>query len=120
SYRVLFCWHGKLHSFTIGKVSPAEAEAKVRQVDYLLMRLKQRLVQLPAGTDIVSFLQFDGSPPAAVPTLPEAPRKAVTLAHLRDKYLATLGNGTVETNSLATIRIHINHACRELGEAFPL
>src|SRR5207302_152815 len=96
SYRVLFSWHGKLHSFTIGKVSPDEAEAKGRQVDYLLMRLKQRLVHLPDGTDIVSFVQFDGSPPEAVPTLPESPRKAVTLAHLKDRYLTTHGNGTVE------------------------
>jgi len=47
-------FRGKLHSFTIGKVKPGEAENKARQVDYLLMRLKQKLVQLPAGIAIVS------------------------------------------------------------------
>jgi hypothetical protein len=46
SYRVLFCYHGKLHTFTIGQV-----ETKGRQVDYLFMRLKQRLIVLPDGTD---------------------------------------------------------------------
>jgi ribosomal protein S4E len=46
SYRVLFCYHGKLHSFTIGQVEKDEAEYKARQVDYLLMRLKQRLMRL--------------------------------------------------------------------------
>jgi hypothetical protein len=30
SYRVLFCHHGKLHTFTIGKVGKDEAEAKAR------------------------------------------------------------------------------------------
>ena len=40
SYRILFCHHGKLHTFTIGKVEKDEAENKARQVDYLLMRLK--------------------------------------------------------------------------------
>ena len=49
SYRVLFCHHGKLHAFTIGKVERDEAENKARQVDYLLMRLKQRLLVLPEG-----------------------------------------------------------------------
>jgi hypothetical protein len=67
SYRVLFSHHGKLHSFTIGKVKKAEAETKARQVDYLLMRLKQRLVVLPEGTDIVTFIEHDGKPPNAGP-----------------------------------------------------
>jgi hypothetical protein len=33
----------------IGKVSPQEAEAKAAQVDYLLMRLKQGLIELSPG-----------------------------------------------------------------------
>ena len=69
SYRVLFCHHGKLHTFTIGKVKKGEAENKARQVDYLLMRLKQRLLVLPDGTDIVTFIEHDGKPPEAGPTL---------------------------------------------------
>lgn len=120
SYRVLFTHHGKLHAFTIGKVARSEAEAKCRQVEYLLMRIKQRLLTLPAGCDIVSFVEHDGNPPEAEPTLPESPRKAVTLAHLKDRYMATLGNGAVEANSLATIGLHLRHFCRDLGEAFPL
>jgi hypothetical protein len=47
SYRVLFCYHGKLHGFTTGKVEKDEAETKARQVDYLLMRLNQRLLCCP-------------------------------------------------------------------------
>jgi len=63
SYRVLFSHHGKLHTFTIGKVEKDEAENKARQVDYLLMRLKQRLIVLPEGTDIVTFIEHDGKTP---------------------------------------------------------
>ena len=40
SYRILFCHHGKLHAFTIGKVKKGEAENKARQVDYLTASLK--------------------------------------------------------------------------------
>jgi integrase len=120
SYRILFCHHGKLHTFTIGQVEKNEAENKARQVDYLLMRLKQRLIVLPEGTDIVIFVQHDGKPPDIGPTLADAPCQAVTLGHLKDRYLTTHANGTIEANSLDTCKLHLGHFCRLLGEGFPL
>src|SRR5580700_9901106 len=96
SYRILFCHHGKLHAFTIGKVAKDEAENKARQVDYLLMRLKQRLIVLPDGTDIVSFIEHDGKPPEAGPTLADSPRQVITISMLRDRYISTYANGTIE------------------------
>lgn len=41
SFHVLFCYHGKRESFTIGKVSRQEAGTTSAQVDYLLMRIAQ-------------------------------------------------------------------------------
>src|SRR5580692_471595 len=120
SYRILFSYHGKLHAFTIGKVKPNEAENKARQVDYLLMRLKQRLIVLPDGTDIVTFVEHDGKPPDAGPTLPDTPRHAVTLGHLKERYLITHGNGTIEANSLDTCKLHLRHFCRILGDSCPI
>jgi integrase len=119
SYRVIFRHNGKYHTFTLGTVGQDEAESKAAQVDYLLMRLKQRLITLPEGTDIVTFIQHDGKPPD-VPNLPDAPRKAVTIAHLKERFLVTFGNGTIEANSLDTCKLHLSHFCRFLGEAFPL
>jgi integrase len=120
SYRVLFCHHGKLHTFTIGKVQKDEAENKARQVDYLLMRLKQRLIVLPDGTDIVTFVEHDGKPPNLGPTLSDTSRQAVTLGHLKDRYLTTHANGTIEANSLDTCKLHLGHFARVLGDSFPL
>ncbi len=120
SYRILFCHHGKLHSFTIGKVEKGEAENKARQVDYLLMRLKQRLVVLPDGADIVTFVEHDGKLPDTGPTLAHAPRQAVTLGHLKDRYLTTYANGTIETNSLDTCKLHLGHFARLLGDGSPI
>jgi integrase len=120
SYRILFSHHGKLHSFTLGKVKKAEAEAKARQVDYLLMRLKQRLVVLPEGTDVVTFIEHDGKPPNAGPTLASDPRQVITVGLLRDRYLSTHGNGTIEANSLDTCKVHLGHFCRVLGDGSPL
>ncbi len=120
SYRVLFSHHGKLHAFTIGKVEKDEAENKARQVDYLLMRLKQGLLVLPEGADIVTFIEHDGKPPDVGPTLAEAPRQVITVGLLRDRDLATHSNGTIEANSLYTCKVHFRHFCRVLGEASPL
>lgn len=120
SYRILFSYQGKLRAFTIGKVAPAEAENKAKQVDYLLMRLKQRLIILPDGVDIVSFVTHDGKPPATGPTLPDLPRQVVTLGHLKDRYVATHANGTIEANSLATCSLHLRHFCRVFGDGLPI
>ena len=118
SFYCQFCFRGKRHTFTVGPVAPAEAQAKRRQVDYVLMRLKQGLLTLPDGCDIVTFVGHDGRPPAAGPTLPDAPRKAVALGHLRDRYVETHGNGTLEANSLYTCRIHLAHFCTFFGDGF--
>src|SRR5271157_4675685 len=100
SYRVIFRHRGKQHNFTIGRVSEAEARAKADQVEYLLMRLDQGLLSLPPGADIVAFVRHDGTIPViqgttSVPTCPEP-----TLADLRDRYLETHGNGTLEHHTL--------------------
>src|SRR5262249_13385870 len=88
SYACVFCWHGKRRWFTIGKLTAPEARAKASQVDYLVMRLRQRLIELPPGVDIVAFVQHDGRPPTGVSDLAPTPR-ALTLADFRDRYLSS-------------------------------
>lgn len=118
TYRVIFRFHGKQHFVMIGKVSPQEAEAKAAQVDYLLMRLKQGLIELPPGVGIAEFVQHDGKPP--VPATPaSASRKTLTLDTLRDRYLATRATGR-EKSTLYTDGIHFKHLSATLGEKFPL
>jgi hypothetical protein len=41
-------------------------------------------------------------PPDTGPKLADAPRQVVTLGHLKERYLTTHANGTIETNSLDT------------------
>jgi hypothetical protein len=120
TFRVLFCYHGKRHTFTIGAVGQDEAERKSGQVDYWLMRLKQGLAKIPEGVDVVTFMEHDGKPPAHVPTQPDEATKVVTLGYLKERYLETFANGTIEANTLDTCKIHLSHFCRILGEGFPL
>lgn len=119
-YSCIFCWQGKRHWFKIGAVSEKEAEAKAAQVEYLLMRLKQRLVELTPGVNVVDFVQHDGKPPAPSDEVRHAAaRRPFNLADLRDRFLDTHA-GAHENSSLKTSRIHFKHLVRVLGEAFPL
>jgi hypothetical protein len=116
SYRVFFRFRGKQQTFPLGKVSRQEAEAKSAQVDYLLLRLKQRLIELPPGVDITDFLQHDGKPPESAPAAPLGNAPLVTL---RDRFLS-MHAGAHEKNTLYTARIHLNHLIDTLGDRFPL
>jgi integrase len=110
-----FLYHGKRHTFSLGKVTQDEAETKADQVDYLLMRLKQNLLQLPAGLDIVTFVSFDGKPPHAT-----SESEVLTLVGLRDRYLETHRNGSLEQSTLDGIELHFKHLVGTLGEEFPV
>ena len=62
SYRILFCYHGKLHAFTIGKSKERSREESPAG------RLPAHAAEaathaLPEGIDIVTFVEFDGEPP---------------------------------------------------------
>lgn len=120
SYRVLFNYQGKQRAFTLGKVSDAEAEAKAAQVDYLLMRLRQGLIAMPPGCDVVAFFKYDGTPPVLTASDAAAPRAEPTLAEIRDRYLETHANGSLEVHTVRGIRRHFGHLTRLLGEKFPI
>ncbi len=112
-----FLHHGKRHTFTIGRVSKAEAHAKCDQVGYLLMRLKQRLTEVPAGVGIVEFIQQDGKPKVR-PTAP-AQNGELTLVEFRDRYLATTRQSQ-ERRSVEGIELHFKHLASALGDRFPI
>lgn len=122
SFRIQFNHLGKQFGFTLGKVSEAEARAKASQVDYLLMRLKQGLIAIPPGVDVVEFFRHDGAPPTASPESSSAAREPhePTLGELRDRYLETHGNGSLEAHTLKGVRRHFRHLARELGGGFRL
>ncbi|HUY87555.1 MAG TPA: site-specific integrase [Pirellulales bacterium] len=118
SFRILFVYHGKRETFTLGRVARDEAESKASQVEYLLMRLKQGLISIPPATGIVDFLLYDGkSAPGPAPI--EADSKAITLARLREKYLAT-HEASLEPSTIATTRLHFRNVAKSLGEGFPV
>ncbi len=94
-----------------------EAEAISSQVDYLLMRIEQKFLAVPTGADIVAFVRSGGQVKE-----PEdlVERTEITLGQLRDRYLATHENGSLEKSSLDGIRLHFKHLVETLGELHPI
>jgi integrase len=117
SWYCQFMYRSQRRTMTIGEVDEGEARATAAKVAYLLMRIKQNLLDVPVGMDIVTFLQFDGKPPDTDrhPTPREMP-----FCEIRDSFLKTFGNGAVEENTLSTARVHLKHIADTLGERFPL
>ena len=118
-FRVIYRYHGKQDTLRLGKVSEQEAHTKAAQVDYLLMRLQQGLIQVPAGSTLKDFLFFDGKPPARAEAVLPPSSKSVTLGDLRDRYLAT-HKDSLEDRTLDTIRLHLKHLWAGLGAGFAL
>src|SRR5271166_1418610 len=117
-YRIHFRWHGRQEKLALGKVSAEEAASKAAQVDYLLMRLKQRLIELPPDVDIVEFVQFDGKPPADLQEV-SADSRELTLAGFRDRYMAT-HRDSLEDRTIEGIGLHFKHLVAAIGERFPI
>jgi integrase len=113
SYRVLFRYHGKQFAFTLGKVSQGEAETKAAHVDYLLMRLQQRLAVIPAGVTVLAYVQFDGQ-------AEETPvSEQITLTELYKRYLA-VHESSLEVTTVDGIKLHFKHLIKALGAQFPI
>lgn len=116
SWYCQFMFSRRRHTFAVGRVDESEAEAVRARVDYVLMRLKQGLMELPAGTDVVAFVQHDGRPPATKAD----PPPDTSFRKFRDAYLEAFGHGAIESNSHDTVTIHLSHLADTLGEHFPL
>jgi len=116
SWYCQFMYERQRHTYTIGKVDEAEAVSTAARIDYLLMRIRQRLLALPVGMDICEFIQHDGKPPVVEPT----GVVNTTFTIFRERYLETFGHGAVEPNSLYTSKLHLNQLSRTIGDQFSI
>ena len=116
-YRIVFMFSGKRHSFSLGTNDLREAEILRGGIEKTLMRIDQNLLKLPPGIDVVAFVKNDGRIEEPPPLPQEEP---TTFAQFRDRYLTAHESGSIEANSLHTIRIHLNHLSGTLGDRFPI
>jgi integrase len=118
SYYCQFRYGTQRRTFSIGKVTDAEADAWVGKVAHILMRVKQRLLTVPSDCDIVDFILADGRAPTT--PLPTGSGERITIGKLRDRYFETHSNGTLEQSTLDGIRLHFKHLVSTLGDRFPV
>ncbi|MBX6313679.1 MAG: tyrosine-type recombinase/integrase [Isosphaeraceae bacterium] len=113
AYYCTFRFQGRRYYFTVGNVPEAQARAKGTEVDETLDLLERGRLTIPDGVPLEEFVAAGGKAPVA-PVRPET----VTARDLVDRYLATHANGTIEANSLGTVRIHLNQFLATVGERF--
>src|SRR3954469_13696407 len=118
-WNCIFRFRGKRHWMNLGEVARNEAETVAAKVDYFLLRLKQRLLEIPPGCDVVTFIQFDGKPPSAE-TIQEERKANLTLSELRDRYLEVHSNGSLEETTLDGIKQHFKRWIATLSADFPV
>lgn len=116
-FHLQFRYQGRQFSHALGTQERKEAEAIRGSVDRVLIRIKNRELT-PRGPhdDLVDFLLAGGTPVDA----PAPVQSPLTAKELKDRYLQAHGNGALEANSLATIRLHLDHVLHFLGERFAI
>jgi integrase len=116
-FHLCFRWNGQKRRRTLSTADPKSAEATRLRFEENLTLLERGRLELPANADVLTFLLSDGK-------LAKSPQQTIvrpkTLREILDLYLATVGNGSVEENSLVTIRLHLSHVSSKFGDKFPI
>lgn len=113
-----FYWADRRLTFSLGRVTPAQAEARATRAGEIIDLLSRGVLQLPDGVGVVDYVRFDGRPPARE-SVPKPVTKRLTLGDLRDQFLAAREAGR-EASTQATKTIHFRHLVRAFGESFAL
>jgi integrase len=114
TYRAVFMFRGHKYGYSLDTGDRNTAEALRGGIEKTLMRVEQNLLPFPEGADIVAFVKLDGRLPekeAAAPT-------PLSLSQLMEKYLDAHRVGAMESDSLATVRMHLRHFEKTLGGRF--
>jgi integrase len=110
---LLFRYQGRQYSHALKTKNRREAEGLRGSVDRLLVRIRNgEFPPPPANVEVAEYLLGGGQAIESV----EPAAKELTLKDLADQYLRAHSNGALESNSLATVRLHFDHLLETLGE----
>jgi integrase len=90
-----------------------EAQEVVARVERRLRLLELGDLVMPDGSDVMTFLLSDGKL-----TQPTRITAGLSLAALCDQYLVALSPGSIEENTLKTMKVHLRHLRAALGNGF--
>jgi hypothetical protein len=117
-YRLSFRYDGKLYRHSLGTADEEVAGASLFRLEEGIRLLERGRLEPPApGADLALYLLSEGKV-SAKPEIARAP-EALTLAMLAERFAAAQAT-SLETNSLATVQIHLRHIRRLLGDDFSI
>lgn len=114
-YHVVFRLGDQKFKKSLRTTSQETALAQRLRLDENIRLMMAGRLTPPEGADIATFLLSDGK----LNGRPVAQRR-LTLDALFTEYLASLPEGTMESNSLYTAKIHMEHFKRILGKSFSI
>ncbi len=113
AYYCTFRFRGRRYYFAVGNVREDQAHAKGAEVDETLRLIAQGRLTVPEDVPLEDFVAAGGKAPV-IAVRPET----ITARQLVDHYLQTHANGTIEANSLGTVRGHLNQFTKTVGDRF--
>src|ERR1022692_4847203 len=104
-YHCTFRFQGKRYYFALGNISEAQAQAKGAVVDETLNLIERGWLTVPEDVPLEAFVGAGGKAPVISARL-----ETIFASQLFRQFLETLANGTIEENSLSTLRTHLNRS----------
>ncbi|MFO0807559.1 MAG: site-specific integrase [Gemmataceae bacterium] len=112
-YRVVFRFGGERFSQSLKTADEKEAGGAVARLEENLRLVERGRLVPPPGCHLPTFLLSDGKLDSPVKA-----KAVLTLAELRDNYLASRPNTGWEANTRLTLRIHFGHLETTFGPSF--
>ena len=114
-YHVVFRLGNQRFKKSLGTKSNEVAEGRRLRLDENIRLVESGRLAISEGADVATFLLSDGR----LNGKPTVARR-LTLAALFGGYLEGIPDGSMEDNSLGTVKIHMSHFERILGKGFPV
>ncbi len=115
-YRIVFRYGGEKFQHPLKTEDRREAEGCLARLEENLRLLERGRLEFPPDADLGIFLLSDGKATAK----PEVAAAPLTLAQLCARYEEVHSIGAMEENSLETVKMHLRHFRRSLGDGFPV
>jgi integrase len=122
-YRIIFRYAGTRYTHSLKTTDQSVAEGLKGGVERTLMLLDQKVLRLPEGADLLTFVLSNGQVQQPAPAAGDAgtdtqSQPTVGLRELRDRYVRTHAAGAMEKNSLDTVSMHLRHFEKTFGARF--
>lgn len=110
-FHLVFRIGGRKVKKSLKTANPNDAAAMAARIERRLALIDQGDLSIPPDADLMTFLLSDGRLERPVQLT-----NGTTLKALCDQYLAALPDGSLESNTIYTLKIHLNHLHAVLGE----